>query len=302
MSSKQVESTQLFRGSSFIVLSTMAYGLYGVWSRLIEGNFGAFSQNWVRNLLLGLIYGSILLMSRKKWKNIERRDLKWFVVWGLSGTATTILTFIVFNNLPLGTSYFLIYSTMILSGIAVGSIFFREQFSLAKLTAFGLVLVGLSLIYSFSITPNQLLYLALALISGTLTGFWNTFSKKISGDYSNPQMLFFDSMLSVFFAFFGGIFVGEKIPSLTIGAGWWPMLGFVLTNFIASNSVIHGFRHLEAQVGSLILPIEIIFATLFGYLIFGEVLMTQVLLGGLFILIASILPSIETLLLARKNK
>ncbi|MFC1780360.1 DMT family transporter [Patescibacteria group bacterium] len=301
MSTKKNESTHLFKGSSFIVLSTIAYGLYGVWSRLIESNFDAFSQNWVRSLLLLAIYGSILLISRKKWKKIEKKDIKWLALWGLSGTCTTILTFIVFNNLPLGTSYFLIYSTMILSGLVVGSLFFKEKFNLAKTLSFGLVLIGLGLIYSFSIESDKVIYLIFALLSGTMTGFWNTFSKKISGEYSNPQMLFFDSSLSILFAFTGGLIIGEKLPDFTIGIGWLPMIGFVLTNFVASNSVIHGFRYLEAQIGSLILPIEVIFATLFGYLIFGEILAVETLFGGLCIVLASIIPNLHTILKAQKK-
>jgi drug/metabolite transporter (DMT)-like permease len=130
------------------------------------------------------------------------------------------------------------------------------------------------------------------LISGTLTGFWNTFSKKISGDYSSPQMLFFDSFLSVIFALSGGLIIGERMPTFSI-QGWLPMFGYVITNFIASNAVIHGFRHLEAQIGSLILPLETIFAAIFGYLLFGEVLSTQTLLGGACILIASIIPNLK---------
>ncbi|MBN2100570.1 EamA family transporter [Candidatus Dojkabacteria bacterium] len=271
----------------------MAYGLFGVWSRIIGESFGPFSQNWVRNIVLLLIYGVALLLSRKLWKRIRKADIKWLILWGLSGTSTTIFSFIVFNHLPIGTTYIIIYSATIMGGWLVGWIFFKEKMNIAKIVAFALVVAGLFTIFSFSIKTNDLPYLFMGLLSGSLTGFWTAFSKKISGNYSSPQMLFIDAIFGITIALFGGLIVGEDLPSFKPDWGWLAIVGFALTNVVGSNFIVLGFRFVEAQIGSLLMPMEIVFAIVFGFIVFGEKPSFITLVGGGLIILASIIANLS---------
>jgi drug/metabolite transporter (DMT)-like permease len=284
---KDKSTNNTFKGSSFILMSSVAYGLYGVWSRLIGDSFGPFAQNWVRNLGLTIVYLIIVLALPKNWKRVQKKDIKWFLLWTIGGSGSTILTFIAFNNLPLSTTYLLTFASMILSGIVIGRIFYNEKFTVIKFGSVCLSLIGLSIIYSFSIESSKIIYAVIAIISGALSGFWNVFSKKISGDYSNSQMLLIDSICSVIVALIGSLILRDAIPVFELNSTWFVILAFVITGFIASNALVHGFRFVEAQVGSLLVPTEVIFASIFGYFIFGESLTISLLIGGLCILTAS---------------
>ena len=110
-------------------------------------------------------------------------------MWILPASFQPILTFIAFTHLPVGITYFLIYSTMITGGIISGKIFFSEKFNLEKLVSVVLILIGLVFIYKSDLTLITNGYVLLALTSGLIVGFWNTLTKKVSGNYPEAQMI-----------------------------------------------------------------------------------------------------------------
>ena len=79
------------------------------------------------------------------------------------------------------------------------------------------------------------------------------------------------------------------------------MIGFAFANLTATYFLIKGFKTVEAQKGSLILPLEIVFASIIGYLIFNEILKPEVYFGGILILLAAILPALKKHILISSN-
>jgi len=273
-----------------ILITTVFYGLYGVYSRMIGLSFGAFSQSWARNTIIMAITGSFLFLTHK-WRPIQKQDLKWFLIWPLSGVGVMILLFIAFNHLPVATGYFLFYSTMIASGFLSGKIFFGERMNVVKMVAILLSFSGLILIYSLDVSAEQIPYVLMALISGFLLGLWNTLSKKMSDRYPNFQLVFIDGFVSFIFGVVGAICFKESIPGLSQVESWFWVFIFAVTSILATSLLIYGYKHLEAQIGSIIAPVEVVFATLFGFLFFKEVLPPTTLFGGLLIALAAILPN-----------
>lgn len=275
----------LFTAASF-------YGLYGIFSRLIGSAFGNFNQNWIRNAMVLILISVVIFITKTKLKSIKRADLKWIVVWFLSGSWVTVLTFIAFNNLPISTTYLAIYSSMITAGFISGKVFFNEYLNKIKIISLILSFLGLLIIYQFSITEDQLLFLVLALISGFMTGIWNTISKKFSSNYPNNQMVMMDAASSVIAALFGAIIFKEYLPDVILTISWVWISIYAVIQTINVGLIVYGFKNIEAQIGSIILPVEVIFATVFSILIFKEIPSISTVLGGVFILIAAIIPSV----------
>ena len=279
-------------GITFLLTSSLFYGLYGIFYRSI-GAFGPFSQGWVRNLLIIIFVSILFLIDKAKWKKIEKRDLKWFLIWILPASIQPILTFIAFNHLPIATTYFLNYSTMILGGIISGRIFFSEKSTPSKIFAILLVLVGLFIIYGSEINFIANIYVICALLSGLILGFWNTLSKKVSNNYSEFQMIILDCFSTVVIGLIGSIVMKESLPTIFDPNTWIWVVVFALVNICATFSIIRGFKNVEAQVGSIILPMEIVFASIFGFIFFKEVLKFNIYLGGFFILFAAIVSNLK---------
>lgn len=283
------------RGLLALLAAVALYGMYGVYSRMIGIGFGIFSQAWARSLIIIVILGGYFLSHKKKWREIEKKDFKWMIIWPLSGTSVMIFLFIAFNHLPIGTGYFLFYSTMILSGILSGKMLFKEKLSFVKVLSVVLAIAGLVIIYSFDIPLGKMLYVALALLSGFFLGLWNTLSKKVSDKYPNMQLVLIDSMLPFAISILGAIAVKESMPSLSLTNSWLWIVVFAVTQICSTGFLVYGFKNLEAQIGSVIMPVEVIFATLFGFLFFKEILPATSLLGGGLIVLAAVLPSVTLL-------
>lgn len=276
-------------GYFYLLLSSVIYGLYGFFSRNTVA-FPPFTQSFVKFSLIVLIITAAFLLKKIKWVSIGKRDIKWFLLWILPCSFQPIFTFIAFNHLPMGTAYFLIYSTMIFGGILSGKIVFKENLDFKKVISLVLVFMGLFIIYRSDISLINNIYTIFALVSGLTVGLWNTLSKKVSHKYPEFQMILLDSISAIIIGGLGSMVLSERIPSLANPTPWFWMLIYAVANILASLLLIKGFKSVEAQKGSLILPLEIVFASIFGFLIFRESLQFYVYLGGALILFASVVP------------
>ena len=275
-----------------LFMAASLYGLYGIFSRLIGTSFGNFSQNYIRNLFVLAIITSVIFLCKLKLAPVLRKDMGWIILWFLSGSWVTVLTFIGFNHLQIGTTYLVIYSAMIFSGFLSGRVFFGERMNLKKTLALLLAFSGLLVIYNFTISPSETFYVFLVFVSGFMTGVWNTVSKKFSGNYPNSQLIAMDAFSSVIAAFMGAAIFKEGLPDASSIKWFWVFVyGFV--QMVNVGLVVYGFKNLEAQLGSIILPVEIVFAILFSYLIFGEVPGLAAFVGGILIVFSAVLPSLS---------
>lgn len=289
------------KGSLALILAAGIYGMYGVYARMIGKQFGAFSQYWIRTLTICIILLIYFVIRKNKWKKIEKKDLKWFIIWPLSGVGTSALIFIAFNHLAIGISYFLIYSTMILGGLLSGRIFFKEKLTLIKVIAILMTLIGFSLIYSLNINRNLSIFALMCLLGGLFTGFWNTLSKKVSNKYPNLQLILIDSSLAFIFSMLGALIVKESLPDPLVGKSLVWIFIQAASQMTTVGLVIYGFKNLEAQIGSIILPIEVVFAAIFGYVFFAERLSFSSSIGGALIVAAVILPNLKSKYFKRLN-
>ena len=279
-------------GSLFLTLSALIYGSFGLISRFI-GSFEPFTQSWIKSTFILIILVSIMVVGKIRFKKIERKDVKWFALWILPASFQPVLSFLAFNHLPVGMTYFFSYSTMVLGGIISGKIFFSEKMDSSKIVSIFLLLFGMLLIYGTDLNLVKNIYVIFILLAGMILGFWNTLTKKVSGNYSEYQMLIMDGSTALVLCLFASIIFGEKTMSVGNITPWIWIFVYALLAVLASVFLIKGFRNVEAQAGSLILPMEIVFGTLFGYLFLGEIMNTKVYIGGLLILIAAILPVIK---------
>lgn len=145
------------------------------------------------------------------------------------------------------------------------------------------------------LSVGQVPYVFMALGSGFLLGLWNTLSKKVSNKYPNFQLVFIDGFVSLLFGAACAILFREPVPGINQIESWIWVFIFAVTSVAATSLLVYGFKHLEAQIGSIIMPVEVVFATLFGFLFFKEVLPPTTLFGGLLITLAAVLPNIVLL-------
>lgn len=277
------------KGITLITISAILYASYGLWSRLMSGNFGEFNQAYTRSILILCVLLPYILLA-KKWQPIKSADWKWFIAIGLAGGLNQAPYYFGFQHLPIGTAILIFYASLMLSGYLLGKYVFHETITTTKKISFVVALIGMIVIYRFSLADAQLIPAIAMAIAGMMGGTAGILPKKLSSSYPEPQIMMSYLIIMIVVNLPLSIMLSETLPSLTNQAAWLSQLGYAGAMLFANLTVIAGFKYLSATVGTLIGLSEILFGVLIGILFFAERPTVSTLLGGLFIVSAAMLP------------
>lgn len=280
------------KGTAYILISAIFYASYGLWSRWMGASFGEFSQAWTRGLFL-LVVTLLINYKYKFLKTINKKDLPWFIFIALAGGLNQAPYYFGFQHLQIGTATLLFYASLVAGGYVISKVFLSENINRTKLLSLGLSVIGMTLIYSFSLNDNQLLAALLTCAAGLLGAATVVLTKKLSGNYHELQIMLGYFVLQTVINTLLAILNNEQVPSLSDTTAWVAQLLYALSMLVANYAAIEGFKHVEGSVGSLIGLAEILFGTLFGFLFFAEVFSKFTLLGGALIIFAAAYPSIK---------
>jgi drug/metabolite transporter (DMT)-like permease len=277
------------KGLFFILISTVMFGSYGVWSRFIGNSFGVFYQGWTRALLIAILIFPILYF-RKEIVPVKKSDWKWLSVFLIATSLTQAPIFYAFNHMDIGTATLLFFVGMIITMYAFGFIFLNEKSTVIKIVAFVVACVGLYVIFSFSLLAFSLLAASMAVFNGIATGVELSSSKKLTGNYSPLYVTWLSWISIVLTNCIVSVWIGEKqyIPSFTLP--WAYLVGYAIVSIVGFWLAIEGYKYAEASIGGLLALLEVVFAVVFGILIFHQPLTLRIGIGGVLILVAAALP------------
>ncbi len=171
------------KGIVFILLAALLLGSYGVWSRLLGDSFDAFSQVWIRAAIISALLLPVVLY-KKQIKPLSKKDWKWFVVFFICPAVSQAPTFYAFNHMDIGTATLLLFVSLLVTMYCVGFFFLKEKLTIDKGFSFVIALIGLLLIFSFSLEKFTLFAALMAVLVGVASGLQVSFSKKLSGNYA----------------------------------------------------------------------------------------------------------------------
>jgi len=277
-----------------LIGAAFLYGWYGIFSKLIAFDLPLFYASSIRSLIPILIILVFLFFARKQhFKTVAAGDYKWIALRSLLGLVADLALIITFINIEIGTGYFIFYGVSTVAGYMLGKAMFGEKIDVIRGVALGLSILGLYLIYRINLTPNSGLYILLASLSGIGTAGWNIIAKKMADKYPTLQLNFLDFLICFFATVIFSLFRGETWVIPQLSAVWMYNVLFALMYLVTGQLVIVGFKHLDAQIGSLVMLMEILFGIILGFIFFQETLTMFTLLGGLLIITAVVLPELN---------
>jgi drug/metabolite transporter (DMT)-like permease len=284
-----------------LVLATFLYSFFGVLTRLIGFELPLFFTSLTRD-----IFGAAVLLLPlflfKHFKKIKKSDYLWLILRSVGGSLGFIGSYYALYYLPIGTAYFIFYGGSTVAGFILGAIFFKEKVSLFEGSCLFLALLGLYFIYSIGNLSGSIFYVILALLGGFGGAIWNVFSKKISDRYEAVQLNGLDFFFSGIVVLFLSLFARETWQMPNFSMPWLVSLLFILMFIVTGQLMIYGFKYLDAQKGSLIMLLEVVFGAIVGAIFFKEILSTGGIIGGLMILVAAALPSLRLILINQAKK
>ena len=280
------------RGVSFILISSFFYGTYGVWSRLMAGHFGEFSQAWTRGLFL-LILIVLINLKIRFFKPIKKKDFKWFLMIALAGGLNQAPYFFGFEHLSIGTATLLFYAALVAGGYLIGKLVFNEKFTAVKIISLVLAVLGMLSIYQLTLSTRQILPATFTIIAGLMGATAAVLPKKLSGDYPELQIMSGYFLVMIVGNGLLSLVLNDPLPAFGVNTPWLAQLGYSVALLLANLSVIEGFKHIDASVGSLVGLAEILIGISFGVLLFGEIIGVGTIVGTVLIVMSAALPNIR---------
>ncbi len=283
-----------------ILLASILFGTYGVWSVLMGGQFDVFYQGWVRAAIVLAILTPFLLYKRQLcWP--DKSDMKYFWLFIGATLFTQAPLYYAFVVTSVGTATLLFYATFIIASFLVGRFIIGEKITLIKLFAMALAFAGLLFVFGFSLAQFSLFGMAMAALNGAASGTEVSTSKKLS-KYPALVVTFYSWVAILLTHLPLSLALGETqwFPENSIV--WWAMLMYSIVGLLSFWLVVVGFKYVDASIGSLVGLLEIIWAVMFGALFFGEEVGLTVWLGGALVIAGGFLPDAKNIIEHRRNK
>jgi len=275
-----------FRGFLALLATSFFYGSFGIVVRTLNPYLTGNQMTFFRSIIVFLVIGIFLII--KKTYTLKVRKELWIYLFIHSATFTATLFLFTYSVLltSLSKSTFSFYSTTLITSLLVSVFIFKEEFSMKK---------GVSLILAFSgliffILPDGIKSIGLGMVLTGIAGIndvvTNSMKKYLGGKVESIVLVFYQmlagSIGGILLIIFSQQYTFTK--PLDIFAIIW-ILVFALGFFLLSSFVVYGFQHFDLNLGTIILSLELVWATLIGYFLFQETLnIYQIIAMGLITL------------------
>lgn len=287
------------RGYVFLLAASVLYGTYGVWSKLMGDTFDPFYQGWVRSLLIILMLIPFMVAT-KSFKPIPRKDWRPFAIFIAFCVCTQAPLYYAFNHAPLGTVQLVFYSAFVIAAYTVGKFYLKETITKVKLVSIALAFLGLVLVFGNAVIAFAPLGLLLAMFNGVASGGEVASSKKL--DHYPAILVVFWGWVFTFITHLPiSLAVEEQVP-IQLNEAWLWLAVYSVVNGLTFWLAIKGFQLVDASIGSLIGLMEIVWAAVFGAILFHERLSWSTYIGGVAIIIAAMLPDLMNIVEGKKTK
>jgi drug/metabolite transporter (DMT)-like permease len=253
-----------------LLTATFLYSFFGVLTRIVGFDLPIYFASFTRDVAGALILLLPLFLFGKLQK-VAKADWLWLVLRSCGGILGFLGSYYAFYYLPIGTAYFIFYGGSTIFGFLSGAWLFKEKISLIEGLSLVVSLLGLVLIYSIGgVSVDLLVYVIWAFLGGVGAAVWNTFSKKVSGQYGATQLNGLDFMIFAGLMLILSLLQGETWVWPSFNLIWLANLLFVAMFVVTGQLMIYGFRHLDAQKGSLIMLLEVVFGAIIGWIFYQE--------------------------------
>lgn len=270
-------------GSLWMLAAGFLFGCMGVFVKLGAAYFSHVELVFYRSFL-GLLLVYALL--RRERVSIATRHWRTHLWRGLSGTVALVLFFYCITTLPLATAVTLNYTAPLFLTVLT-MLVFKDKFHPPLTFAIALGFCGVVLLLHPTLERDQLPIGLLGLISGFLAGvaYLNVKQLGMMGEPATRTVFYFSLTAS---AGSGAWMLFNEVHAIT-WQGFLILLGLGISATLAQLSMTHAYRVGKTlAVGSMAYS-TIVFASLFGMLLWDETLTPSSWLGMAFIIASGVL-------------
>lgn len=265
------------QGALFALLAFAIFSTHDVIVKFLGADYSPF-QIVFFSVLFGFPLVTFMLIGDASSGNLRPRHPWWMLLRTVATTITGVCVFYAFSVLPLAQVYAILFSMPLL--ITILSIpVLGERVRLRRWVAVIIGLGGVLVVLRPGATELTLGHAA-ALIAAVGGALASIIVRKIGREERDAVLLLFPMLAN--FVFMGAAlpFVYQPMPLLHLGG-----IGVMsIMAFIGSALVIRAYKSGEAVIVAPMQYSQIIWATVFGIMLFGETIDAATALGALVII------------------
>lgn len=253
-------------GALWMLVAGFLFGWMGVFVKLGAEYFSHIELVFYRSFLgLLMIYAVI----HQQGLSLSTHHLKQHLWRGISGTIALMLYFYCITVLPLATAVTLNYTAPLYLSILT-MLAFKDHFRPALSSAILLGFCGVILLLHPTLAQDQLIPGLIGLISGLLAGiaYLNVKQLGLSGE-PEWRVVFYFSLIAAITSGVGMLF--GTVHSITM-PGLFILLGLGSTATLAQLAMTRAYRTGKTLVAGSLSYSTVIFASIFGMILWGEAL------------------------------
>ena len=259
----------------WMIFGSICFGTMNALVKWTSVNADVWMIIFIRSLVIAL---AVIIFTRFRGTSLKMNDPKKMFLRCLVGLIAMILYFTALSLIPIGQAVTLQYTAPLFVALLSGSLI-REKVSTSVLISLFTAFIGIILIVSpdlDSIDPNALL----ALGSGLFAGLAYIFVRDLRKTDSPSTVVFWFAAFSV-----AGSVI-QAAPELTNLT--WEMLAALVGIGVGAGGgqvgITMAYHQANAAWVSAFSYLTVIIATIYGIILFDEVLSTKIIIGGLLIM------------------
>ncbi len=270
------------------MLSSLFYGSYGVWTKLMGNAFDPFTQGVLRALVVVAVL-SVIAWVRKEFGPINwRQNRKWIGLGLLCNGFVSASMYYATLKIGVGLSAALGYAGILLGMFLFGRLFSGERWNRSKIISSILAIIGLWLVFAPNLHLFGFMGMALAVFGGLCMALDLVTSQKIR--YNSTQSTIFAWVTGLPVSIVLAVALHERLPSIHADIHWLALAIFALVGVVSSWAAIQGLKYIEAGAAGILGLLEIVFGVLFGVLFFHERPGIVTIIGMAAVLVAAAIP------------
>jgi drug/metabolite transporter (DMT)-like permease len=270
-------------GSLWMLVAGFLFGCMGVFVKLGAAHFSYVELVFYRSFF-GLLL--VYLIMRQQRVSVATQYWRNHLWRGISGSVALALFFYCITVLPLATAVTLNYTAPLFLTLLT-MLVFKDKFHLPLTLAIALGFGGVVLLLHPALQHDQLLPGLLGLISGFLAGvaYLNVKQLGVIGEPDTRTVFYFSLTASIG----SGVWMLFDTAHTITPQGFALLLGLGSTATLAQLAMTRAYRVGNTLVVGSLAYSTIVFASLFGMLLWNEVLPLSSWLGMAFIIAGGVL-------------
>ena len=274
------------KGIKFLIGSGFAFSLMSVCVKAIGGRIPISELVFARASISILITGLLLYKNKIHPWGYQKKLL---IIRGLLGTIALFCIFKALTILPIATATVIQYIyptfTVICAYIILKEFILKRIVYSIIIGWIGIVLVSQPEFYSNSNIKETILAILIAILGALMTSLAYICVRKLSSKEHPLVIIFYFPLVSIPLSI---PFIIEDFV-LPSGTDWLLILGIGIFTQIGQLCITEGLRLLPAGQATSLNYSQVIFASVWGILIFRESITSSIYLGGFCVLISTII-------------